>query len=41
MSNDLTILKKALISSTIMFIVTSVGHVLVYLVNKEKEGDED
>jgi len=29
-------LKKLLIGTTIMFVMTTVGHILVYLSNKEK-----
>jgi len=34
-------LRKALIGSSIMFIMTSIGHILVYLANKEKDEDEE
>lgn len=41
MSEEKRILKKALISSSIMFVMTSLGHIIVYLCTKENEGDEE
>lgn len=41
MSNDKEMLKRALVGSTIMFLMTSIGHVLVYLCNKEDVENEE
>ena len=40
-SEEKRMLRKALIGSSIMFIMTSIGHILVYLANKEKDEDEE
>ena len=41
MGNEKQILKKALIGSTVMFIMTSIGHIIVYLCNREDEVEDD
>ncbi|MHA1827428.1 MAG: hypothetical protein ACTSX6_02140 [Candidatus Heimdallarchaeaceae archaeon] len=41
MNEEKRLLRKALIGSAIMFVMTSIGHILVYVSTKEKDKDEE
>ena len=37
MNDEKKKLKKALIGSAVMFVMTTLGHILIYLANKDEE----